>query len=282
MNLYFHVRCCAQFAVVFYTNISKLRVLVCGHSNAHASDQLDLFRMFLLPNLHYRYLNQIIQYINLIKSDDTAGSHGDYFSTSLGQQFSWLPADQFEFDDPAGHGTHTAGSVAGATLNNPAVPITCDDTETLSCVGACIDDNPTVADDDLVSYFMQYADIDRLCPLFSDFGCDGTESQACLSDDVSENLTNNGGMAQGAKLAIFDAFYGALGLADFVGNGLWEPCREADCKLHSNSWGGDYQCQLGPQDVLYDTYMYQVSPDIAVCCLSNVRSVGADGHNARC
>lgn len=126
-------------------------------------------------------------------------------------------------------------------------------------MGACIEDNPSATDDDLVSSYMQYADIDRLCPLFSELGCDDMEEDECLSDDVSENLTQNGGMAQGAKLAIFDAFYGDIGLPGFVGNGLWEPCREADCKIHSNSWGGDYECQLGPEDVLYDTFMYQVS-----------------------
>ncbi|CAM9548318.1 unnamed protein product, partial [Hapterophycus canaliculatus] len=218
----------------------------------------------------YNDRRKIIQYINLIKSDDTTGSHGDSFTSSSGNQYPWLPADQFEIDDPAGHGTHTAGSAAGATLNNPAEPITCGATKTLSCVGACIDDNPSATDDDLVSSYMEYADIDRMCPLFSDFGCDDTEDENCLSDDVSENLTQNGGMAQGAKLAIFDVFYGSIGLPGSVGNGLWEPCREADCKLHSNSWGGDHECQLGPEAVLYDTFMYQNPENLLIFAAGNL------------
>ena len=206
-------------------------------------------------------LHQIIQYINMVKSDDTVGSHGSYFTSNRGDQFPWIPAEGFEGDDEAGHGTHTAGSAAGATLNDPAETVTCEDGETLSCVGGCIDDNPYYAyrtDDLITSYYATVFDIDRLCPLFSDFGCDNSEYTECLGDDVSETLTSNGGMAQGAKLAIFDAFYGGRGLAGTVGNGLWEPCAEADCKVHSNSWGGDLGCMLGPNDVLYDEFMYEV------------------------
>ena len=125
-------------------------------------------------------------------------------------------------------------------------------------MGGCIDDNNFVTEDDLVSFYYQYADIDRLCPLSSEFGCDDVQSDLCLGEDVSETLSKNGGMAQGAKLAVFDAFYGDFGLMTLVGNDLWEPCAEADCKLHSNSWGGDYECQLGSNDLLYDEFMYKV------------------------
>lgn len=202
---------------------------------------------------------QIVQYINLIKSDDEPQSHGDSFTTSDGrQQFPWLPADEFEYDYKAGHGTHTAGSVAGATLNNPAELVECGAGEMVSCVGGCIDDNPLVTDDDLVSYYAQYADIDRLCPLSPEFGCDVAEDELCLGDDVSQTLTDNGGMARGAKLAIFDAFYGDFGLMTLIGNDLWETCAEADCKLHSNSWGSDNECELGTSDLLYDEFMYEV------------------------
>ena len=180
---------------------------------------------------------------------------GDSFTTFGGGQAPWLPADDFEYDDRAGHGTHTAGSAAGATLNNPAELVNCTAGETVSCVGGCIFGDAD--EDDLVSTeFAQYFDIDRICPAF---GCDPESDDVCLGDDVSETLTNNGGMARGAKLAIFDAFYQTFGLMDIVGNGLWEPCAEAGCKVHSNSWGGDYECQLGPNDIQYDGYMYEVS-----------------------
>ena len=198
---------------------------------------------------------QVIQYINLVKSDDIAEPIDGSWTSSEGQQFPWLPADDFEYDDRAGHGTHTAGSAAGATLNNPAELATCEAGKTVSCVGGCIDDGAFATEDDLVSSYYQYADIDRLCPAF---GCDETESAGCLGDDVGETLAQNGGMAQGAKLAIFDVFHDLYGLLDYVGNGLWEPCAEAGCKLHSNSWGGDYGCYIAPMDLMYDEYMYEV------------------------
>ncbi|CAM9402432.1 unnamed protein product [Ectocarpus sp. 8 AP-2014] len=212
---------------------------------------------------------KIIQYINLIKSDDTEGSHGDSFTTSLGQQYPWLSADHFEYDYEAGHGTHVAGSVAGATLNTPAELISCNDTETMSCVGACVDDDEANDVDDLATPYVEIADLDRLCPLFSDYDCDVLETDKCLSDDVAETLTNNGGMAQGAKLAIFDAFYDTFGLSPFVGTGLWEPCADADCKIHSNSYGGDFECSLGPNDVLYDGWMVSNPENLLIFAAGN-------------
>ncbi|CAN0198488.1 unnamed protein product, partial [Ectocarpus sp. 6 AP-2014] len=212
---------------------------------------------------------KIIQYINLIKSDDTEGSHGDSFTTSLGQQYPWLSADHFEYDYEAGHGTHVAGSVAGATLNTPAELISCNDTETMSCVGACVDDDEANDVDDLATPYVEIADLDRLCPLFSDYDCDVLETDKCLSDDVAETLTNNGGMAQGAKLAIFDAFYDNFGLSPFVGTGLWEPCADADCKIHSNSYGGDFECSLGPNDVLYDGWMVSNPENLLIFAAGN-------------
>ncbi len=201
--------------------------------------------------------HKIIQYINLIKSDDTAGSHGSSFTTDRGGLWPWLSADEFEYDYEAGHGTHTAGSAAGSTLNTPAETVTCAAGRTLSCVGGCIDDDPFETEDDLVTTSIAhlYLDIDRLCP---EFGCDPEVDEFCLSDDVSETLTNHGGMAQGAKLAIFDGFYEDFGFMDFAGNGLWETCADAGCKLHSNSWGADYECEVSSSDTLYDDFMYQV------------------------
>lgn len=169
----------------------------------------------------------------------------------------WLPADEFEKDYRAGHGTHTAGSAAGSTLNTPAETVTCADTSKVtSCVGGCIDDDGFGETDDLVTTSVaQYFDIDRLC---ADFGCDADIDDLCLGDDVGQTLTDNGGVARGAKLAIFDTFFGDFSLGYFAGNGLWEPCVEAGCKLHSNSWGSDDECQLGPLDTLYDEFMYEV------------------------
>ncbi|CAN0532956.1 unnamed protein product, partial [Scytosiphon promiscuus] len=132
----------------------------------------------------------------------------------------------------------------------------CRGTERLSCVGGCIDADASYSIDDLVSSYEQLIginDIDRICPAF---GCDDATSDVCLGDDVSQILTDHGGMAQGAKLAIFDIFWFSSGLGDTAGNGLWEACMEAGCKLHSNSYGADSVCTLSPTEVVYDDFMY--------------------------
>ena len=194
----------------------------------------------------------------MIKPDSVPGSHGSSFATSNGDRFPWTPAGGFEEDEVAGHGTHTAGSAAGASLNTPAETVSCDGTKVLGCVGGCIEPDGTRSTDDLVDYGSQTSydeDIDRICPMFE---CDDEAEQWCLSDDVAETLTEHGGMARGAKLAIFDTFSGDLALVDYPGNGLWEPCLEAGCKLHSSSWGGDYMCSVDTLDVVYDDFMYKV------------------------
>lgn len=128
----------------------------------------------------------------------------------------------------------------------------------LGCVGGCIDES-SLGSDDLVSYFYQnmaQVDLDRLCPAFD---CDGLDSIKCLGDDPTATLTEHGGMATGAKLAIFDIFYGDFTFGSFLaGNGLWEPPLEIGAKLHSNSWGGNVGCVVSTEDVLFDDFMYQV------------------------
>ena len=91
------------------------------------------------------------------------------------------------------------------------------------------------------------------------FGCSDSINDVCLGDDVSKILADHGGMAQGAKLAIFDIFLDIFGLADTAGNGLWEACLDTGCKLHSNSYGSDGLCTLSPMEPEYDDFMYKVS-----------------------
>ncbi|CAM9132446.1 unnamed protein product, partial [Laminaria digitata] len=220
---------------------------------------------------------KIIQYINIVKSDSAPQTHGSSFSTSAGGQFPWYPADGFEVDEVAGHGTHTAGSAAGATLNSPAETVTCNGTKVVGCVGGCIDPEGSRWSDDFVTYYLQplYADdIDRICPMFD---CDDEDEQRCLDDDVGKTLTEHGGMARGAKLAIFDTFAGDLTLVDFPGNGLWEPCLGAGCKLHSNSWGGDLNCTVDPLDVEYDDFMYKNPENLLIFAAGNSGDV-TDGR----
>ena len=194
-----------------------------------------------------------------MKSDSEPSSHGESYTTEQGGQVKWLDAAYFEQDDAAGHGTHTAGSAAGATLNTPAETMTCYSPDVSGCVGACISDSAAYGYDDLLTYYYQFnsADLDRLCPSFD---CGGYDEEVCLSDDVEQTLAEHGGMAQGAKLAIFDMFVDDLaGLGSYAGNGVWEACLEAGCKVHSNSYGGDYLCEMSELDVEYDDFMYNVS-----------------------
>lgn len=169
--------------------------------------------------------------------------------------FIFLPADGFGKDERAGHGTHVAGSAAGATLHTPAETVACEDSKALGCVGGCINGSSIGTDDDLITTAWAEVDIDRLCP---EFGCDATTNELCLSNDVGQTLTDHGGAAPGAKLAIFDVFYEDYGFSSYVGNDIWEACEEAGCKLHSMSSGSDYECELGPVDIEYDQFMYEV------------------------
>lgn len=200
---------------------------------------------------------QIVQYINLVKPDSGSGSYeyGTEFMTADGGVFPWLSADEFEGDDAAGHGTHTAGSAAGATVDVPAETVTCSGTDVMGCVGGCVPESSSSFDDLVSSYaqFFLHTDIDRICP---SLGCD--DAAWCLSDDVPETLTSNGGMAQGAKLAIFDIFHMEGGYAFSAGTGLWEASEGTGAMVHSSSWGGDTLCQVTPFDTLYDDYMYNV------------------------
>ena len=193
-----------------------------------------------------------------MKSDSEPSSHGEHYTTEQGEQITWLDAAYFEQDGAAGHGTHTAGSAAGATLNTPAEAVTCSIPDVLGCVGACISDSSAYDDDDLLTYYdpSHSADLDRLCPSFD---CGEYGEEVCLSEDVEQTLADHGGMAQGAKLAIFDMFYGEVGLGSFAGNGVWEACLEAGCKVHSNSYGADLLCEMSELDLEYDDFMYNVS-----------------------
>lgn len=191
----------------------------------------------------------------MVDSDpDVAYSGASSISQERG--FAWVPGTEFGQDSVAGHGTHTAGSAAGATLSIPAETVTCDTTQVLGCAGGCIDKNMAVMDDDLLSdekETLEIADLDRLCP---SFGCSGDQ---CLGGNKGKTLTENGGVAQGAKLAIADIFFMGAGLSSYAGTNLWDACNGAGCKIHSNSYGTDLNCSVDALDVRHDEWMYNVS-----------------------
>eukprot|EP00904_Undaria_pinnatifida_P011000 jgi/Undpi1/702/HiC_scaffold_10.g04166.m1 len=200
---------------------------------------------------------KIIQYINLIKSDAVPGSHGSSFMTSGGDQHPWIPAYHFEEDDVEGHGTHVAGSAAGAMLTTPAeTSTTCSGTEVPGCVGGCVDPDDAPFG----------ADLDSLCPML---GCDDTTDERCLSDEVSQTLADHGGMARGAKLAIFDVGVGGKLFFSLVGSDLWQPCLEAGCMIHSLSGGSDDLCEVDALDIEFDTFMHENPEHLLVFSAGN-------------
>eukprot|EP00904_Undaria_pinnatifida_P010989 jgi/Undpi1/701/HiC_scaffold_10.g04165.m1 len=209
---------------------------------------------------------KIIQYIDLYKSVVLPGSHGTSSGTS--------GVNHFAEDDVDGHGTHVAGSAAGAMLTTPAETSTaCSGTEVPGCVGGCVDLDRTSWGDDLLTLLPDDsrldADLDSLCPML---GCDDTTDQRCLSDDVGQTLADHGGMAQGAKLAIFDVGGGEDFFFSHVGSDLWQPCLEAGCMIHSMSGGGDDVCAVNALDIEFDTFMHENPEHLLVFAAGN------DGH----
>ena len=162
----------------------------------------------------------------------------------------------FGSDLEDGHGTHTAGTAAGAVLNSPATTVTCAIDETLGCIGTCLstEEEAFFPADDFPTW-------DTLCPQFN---CDNF-GDPCLGEDVSATLTESGGIAQAAKISVFDTSADGEGvLASQALNGVWESTNGAGSFLHSNSWGSDNDCNVDSRTVAYDEYMYQVKRETYV------------------
>lgn len=154
-----------------------------------------------------------------------------------------------------GHGTHTAGSAAGATLNDPPETESCSGTDEAGCVGGCLNASYVSA---LLDAGSTLADFDTWCPQFD---CDGygSDFEYCLDGDVSTTLVENGGMARGAKLAIFDtSLDGNIIWGSLAGTGVWGATDGTGCLLHSNSWGGDSLCTVDSLSLENDEYMWEV------------------------
>lgn len=98
-------------------------------------------------------------------------------------------------------------------------------------------------------------DIDARC-LMRD--CSGVTS-SCLSDDVMKTVEDNGGIARGSNLAIFDgSVRGRYIYAHYAFSGLWESTEETGCVVHSDSWGLGNSCESGFKTMEYDSCMYQL------------------------
>lgn len=179
------------------------------------------------------------------------GTQSSVFSTSSGGVYPWYSGSGFGQDLAGGHGTHTAGSAAGAALTDPAEAAVCVGTDTLGCLGECLNQTylwALLGNDE--------ADWDTWCARFD---CDGSGSDGCLAGDVAGTLAGNGGMAQGARLAIFDTSFDGVSIwVSLVGNDLWEAADGTGCLVHSNSWGGYSYCTVDAECIMFDEYMHEV------------------------
>ena len=142
-------------------------------------------------------------------------------------------------------------------LNSRATTVTCATNETLGCIGKCLSaaEEASFLADDVLTW-------DTLCPQFN---CDNF-GDPCLGEDITATLTESGGVAQGAKISVFDVSAdGEAVYARPVLKGLWESTIGKNSVLHSNSWGSDNDCNVDSHTVAYDEYMYEVRREEYVC-----------------
>lgn len=164
------------------------------------------------------------------------------------------PADGFDKDVRYGHGTQVAGIAAGSVqATSPYLTYSCRADEVPACAGECMTESDAEERIDNKSF-----DIDTYCPAYD---CDGygAGSEYCLGDDPLETLVENSGVAQGARLAIFDVGFKDDILPDMAGNLLWHSSFGTGAKIHTNSWGASTYCEPTEADYLYDIFMFQVS-----------------------
>ncbi|CAN0079431.1 unnamed protein product, partial [Hapterophycus canaliculatus] len=159
----------------------------------------------------------------------------------------------FHKDTVGGHGTWTAGIAAGSISASGAnTEAACYDDELFGCAGGCI--TPSDVDSMLGNGFF---DLDLFCPTYD---CDGnTALSYCLSDEPVQTLHQNGGVAPGAKVSVFDNSYTDDDVYGYLaGNLVWDSAKETGAKIHSNSWEAITFCQITELELMYDTYMYEV------------------------
>lgn len=94
--------------------------------------------------------------------------------------------------------------------------------------------------------------------LLPQYDCDGFQLEYCLGDDRSETLTEAGGVARGAKIAVLD-LGGSDGLQPITGGYMWEASSPTEARLHSASWGfPDEPCEVDEASISFDLWAYEV------------------------
>lgn len=196
-----------------------------------------------------RRIAQVVQHTRLVKSDQATQSHYDGFISMYGLFVPWYSASGFGVDFEEGHGSHVAGSAAGS-LKSDAQVTPCGDDEGLDCLGGCL-----TYEDMVDMLYNAELDFEMLCPTFD---CDNM-GEPCLTDDVGETLAENGGVAQGAKLSIFDVSANGRSIFAYLAlTGLWDSTIGTGCFIHSNSWSSDGYCSVSSESMAHDEYMFEV------------------------
>lgn len=141
---------------------------------------------------------------------DQIDGDGCYFS----EIYRSGSGDGYDEDEEEGHGTHTAGTAAGAILSD-FKQSDCARYAERGCVGRCIASISAsdAANNDLF-------DIDTFCPAYA-FDGNSSSAQDFLSDNSTLNLYDNHGVVPGAKLSIIDVSHGGQLWGTFAGNGPW-------------------------------------------------------------
>ena len=161
----------------------------------------------------------------------------------------------FHRDTVSGHGTCTAGLAAGAISEGAVIAQDeCCGDELPGCAGGCV--AASTIDENLDNGMF---DLDAFCPAYE---CDGEgfSYSYCLGDDPVETLHQHEGVAPGANISVFDSSYTADDMyVHLAGNLVWESAMGTGAKIHSNSWGSGSSCRVTEDDLLYDSFMYEVS-----------------------
>ncbi|CAN0370803.1 unnamed protein product, partial [Scytosiphon promiscuus] len=93
----------------------------------------------------------------------------------------------------------------------------------------------------------------------------------CLGDDPDETLRENGGVAPGAQIAVFDPAYSQYEwFVELGGNLVWYSAMETGAKIHSNSWGAETFCQLTEAELMYDAFMYENPENLIIFAAGNL------------
>lgn len=173
----------------------------------------------------------------------------------------------FHTDQRLGHGTWVAGIAAGAISAQSGLEAANCSAEEEACTGECL----TAAAVESKRQNGRF-DLDTFCPKYN---CDGNDDMAfssCLDNNTVTNLYENGGVAPGAKISVFDGVYSkGDNLQPLAGNRVWIAANETGAKIHSSSWDFGTLCGHTYLENTYDRFMYEVIHNTMPLCWTPIQ-----------